>query len=174
MFLTDPAQLVDDAAVADLELALERTTDPIERLKTLAQLDRLRHPAEAPYKQAFIEHAKAWAETHDVPPPAFAQMGVPPHVLDEAGLALTGSIGSPDRPAVFGRAVQAEHVAAVALRQRGAFTQYQLRAATGASPMTIRKALTQLIAAGKLHVIGPDPDWTKPGRAPTLYELRER
>lgn len=157
--------------MAELEQALQHTTDPIERLKVLAQLQRLRHPVEATYKRAFIEHAKAWAERNDVPPPAFIEMGVPVDVLDEAGLLPVDPPDSATSLGRFGRAVSAERVAAAALRQRRRFTQPQLRAATGASPMTIRKALAHLIADGKVRVIGPDPDWNKPGRAPLLYEL---
>jgi len=42
----------------------------------------------------------------------------------------------------------------------------------GGSPMTIRKALNELIADGTIERLGPDPDHHELGRAPIVYEVR--
>jgi DNA-binding Lrp family transcriptional regulator len=44
--------------------------------------------------------------------------------------------------------------------------------AGGGSPATVKKAVDELVEAGVVVRIGPDPDHSGPGRAPTLYEQR--
>ena len=53
------------------------------------------------------------------------------------------------------------------------FTLAQLAGkAGGGSPVTVRKAVDELIAEGFVAKLGPDANHTGPGRAPTIYELR--
>src|SRR4051794_23282241 len=85
-YLNDPDSLVDTVGVERLQEALAETVDPIERLMTMAAINRASTHDPHAYEQAFIAHAKAWAKAEDVPAAAFEQMGVPSDVLVSAGL----------------------------------------------------------------------------------------
>lgn len=68
-----------------LDAAILRTSDPMQRVRLMEerrQLATQRAEAEA----AFVAHARAWARENDVLREAFLAEGVPPHVLDRAGL----------------------------------------------------------------------------------------
>ncbi len=168
-FIEDPQQLIDAKQVAELERRMAAATDPLDRLVAIAEYERARHPVEDDYRSAFVEHARSWADTHQVTASAFRQLGVPGDVLEEAGLLESGSPASSSR--IAKRSVGVEDLIAAARRMRGTFRSSDVvDAAGGGSPMTVRKALTQLIDAGELKRLGPDPDWSSKGRAPILYE----
>jgi hypothetical protein len=64
-------------------------------------------------------------------------------------------------------------IKSVAVQMPKQFTLGQLAdKAGGGSPVTVRKAVDELIAEGRAAKLGPAPDHQGPGRAPTLYELR--
>ena len=66
----------------------------------------------------------------------------------------------------------ARPVKAATLRLPKQFTLAQVaEEAGGGSPQTVRKAVDELIKAGKARSLGPKPDHHGRGRAPTLYEL---
>lgn len=68
-----------------LDAAILRTSDPMERVRLMEQRRQLvtqRAEAEA----AFVAHARAWAKENDVLREAFLAEGVPPEILDRAGL----------------------------------------------------------------------------------------
>ena len=174
--VVDPSVLIDTAALDRLEQRIEATADPIDRIKAIAEYERAAHPDVDAYRDAFVKHAKAWAEANGIPTAAFHRMGVKADVLTAAGLAAHDQRRSKGRgrsaaPIASGHGVTAEQIAAAALKQRSRFTSHELAdAAGGGSPMTIRKALQDLISSGKVRSLGPHPSWKGRGRAPLLYE----
>jgi predicted ArsR family transcriptional regulator len=52
----------------------------------------------------------------------------------------------------------------------GPFTAKALEEASGATGATARKAIAELVAAGSVESLGPDPEYSGRGRAPTLYK----
>src|SRR4051794_41708487 len=92
-FLEDPAKLRDEAEVQRRTLAVLEATDPIEKLKALTALERAAAVDEAALRNAFVRHARAWAEENGIGMRAFAELKVPNDVLAEAGFD-----GPPARP----------------------------------------------------------------------------
>lgn len=171
LFLENPEQLVDHENIASLKAAVTSATDPIEKLKALAQLEKAQQPPEASYRDAFIKSVKLWAETNNVPPSAFVSMGVGHSVLQEAGL-----VGSRRTPAVRSARKTARHATTAnqikegVLARNEPFTLADIAAEIGGSPMTIRKAVNELADSGQVNRLGPKPDWSGPGRAALLYK----
>jgi len=166
-FLEDPDLLVDRQLVEKLQARVDGATDPVDRLLALAEFERARHPMEDGYRKAFVQYAKAWADNNQVPASAFERLGVPWEVLMDAGIEAAKPIA---RSGKGGKSVTTEAVKAVALGLPDAFTAADVVAAAGGgSPMTVRKGLAELVESGKLLKLGSAPDWTSPGRAPTLY-----
>ena len=62
-------------------------------------------------------------------------------------------------------------IKAAAVQMPKQFTLGQVAEKAGGSPVTVRKAVDELIAEGKVAKLGPATDHQGPGRAPTVYEL---
>lgn len=166
LYLTDPDQLVDEKEVAKLQARVEAASDPIDRLHAIAEFERVRHPLEDTYRQNFVEHAKRWADENQIPPSAFKALGVSDSALDDAGLESSSPSGHRSRR----HHVSVGDVRAAAAEIRGTFTAAELAAAArGGSPMTVRKAISQMVNSGTIEKLGPTPNWTAPGRAPIQY-----
>lgn len=178
-YVADPNVLIDSAALERLEGQIDSVDDPIERIKAIAEYERIAHPDAAMYRDGFVKHAKAWAEANQIPSAAFERMGVDGEVLAAAGF-VSGQTRRPQRraggaPQPASQAVSAEQIANVALRQRSNFTSRDLvEAAGGGSPMTVRKALQDLISSGKVKSLGPHPSWKGRGRAPLVYAVTKK
>lgn len=174
--LEDPTSLIDAGRIAALEAAVVSATDPLEKLKSLADLDRARVPDRDAYEQAFIRYAKVWATQFDVPASSFQQLGVSDQTLQAAGL-LAGSrrSGRPRRddsrksttPAVSKHTIKA-HVNTLT----GQFTLADVADRVGGSPMTLRKAIEELISEGSLQKLGVSTEHVGRGRAPIIYANR--
>jgi hypothetical protein len=175
VFLEDPSRLVDPAEVQTLVQQLASATDPIEKLRASSRLQKLREGDRETYRQAFIRSAKAWADANDVRPTSFLELGVDEGTLRSAGFSLkTAGIGarrggSRSGATLRGPGVRISTVKDAILKQPGDFTLAQIAAASGGSPMTIRKAMDEMIATGDVERIGPTPNWSQPGRAPILF-----
>ena len=85
-FLSNPESLRDPGEVERLEKQVTDATDLLEQAKARAALRRAMMLDPETYEQAFIEHAKEWAEANDVPAEVFEDMGVRTDVLEAAGL----------------------------------------------------------------------------------------
>lgn len=171
--LKDLAALRDEERLGELRNRLEASTDPIERLQLRQQLLELESPSLQQYEQAFIDHARTWAEDQHVGPEAFAAEGVPAAVLRRAGFGLgrRGRARAPHRPAA-GRGPR-RRISAQEVRNSipaGTFTVQELQERSGASAAVVRRVIHEEVAAGHVTDLGPDPDHHGPGRAPTLYE----
>jgi hypothetical protein len=181
-YLADPSSAVDQEAVAEAEAAFAAATDPLGRLHAAADLEKARAADVGAIEEAFVAHAKAYAAAQDIPATAFAAVGVSPEVLVRAGFDVPAGRGgrasagrSPGgRSSGAPRAAQVpvSHLKAVAVQMPKRFTLAQLAdRAGGGSPATVRKAVEELIIEGRVTSLGPVPDHTGPGRAPTQYEL---
>jgi hypothetical protein len=178
MWLDDPQQLVDRARLDTLQSQYDGTKDPIERLRLLGQLERARVADGEQLEADFVRLAGPWATENEVPGSAFRQLGVSDDVLAAAGLG--GGRGGRRRrstarsgvgPARRAKAVSTETLRGWMLHHSGPFTVADVTGAAGGSPMTAKKALDELIDAGKVQRLGPVSDWRGRGRAPTAYEV---
>ena len=172
--LRDPSALRDDDAIADLHSTIDQTDDDVERLKLRQQLLDLQDPPLERYEAAFVEHAKAWADTSGVTADAFVAEGVPAAVLRRAGFRGVSNRGtrrtrrSSARATAGRRRVSAEEVRAAI--PTGMFTVKDVQEASGASAAVVRRVISEEVDSGNLTDQGPDPDHTGPGRTPTIYQ----
>ena len=166
--LDDPAALVDTQAIAHLEDAVRSATDPIDKLKALAALNKAKTPDVDFYKTGFVQHARAWAEANEVPFDAFAALGVSRDVLRSAGLVGGGRQRAATKSASR-KSVSASEIESELRRLEGVFTLADVARDIGGSPMTVRKAVEKLVAEGQIIRLGPTPNWTGRGRAPLQF-----
>lgn len=183
-WIDDPASAVDHGAVERAEAAFAAASDPIDRLHAAAARERARSADVVSVRADFVAHARGYAEAEGIPVEAFRALEVSDDVLAEAGFAVPSSRGR--RGPAAGRAktsnrtglprapqVPVAQIKAVADQMPRQFTLAQLAAkAGGGSPVTVRKAVDELIAEGFVAKLGPDANHAGPGRAPTIYELR--
>ncbi len=173
-YLSDPTRLVDEDAVAEADRAVATASDPVDRLRAVARRERIAQVDGAALEAAFVAEAKAFADAEDIPVAAFTELGVDPGVLRRAGFDLPGSArasgGASASRASRSPRVSAETVRDVAIGFKELFTVSDLEEATGASVGTVRRVIAELLEIGSIRDIGPDPDHTGPGRAPTRYD----
>lgn len=172
-YIDDPNQLRDDKEIQRKTQAVLDATDPIEKLKALAELERAANIEEGPLRKAFVENAKAWADEAGVPVTAFRELKVPDDVLREAGFNVPASRGR-GRTAAGGerqraKAVPLEDIKAWILNHKGTFVLTDVMSGAGGSPATVRKAVDELIDAGSVKKLGPVKDYSGRGRAPIEY-----
>lgn len=170
-FLEDPDQLVDPDAVKRLEDSVAAARDPVDKLKALAELEKARRPDASRYEEAFIRAAKVWADANEIAGQLFSNLGVDREVLEAAGLLPRAPTSSRQRRQNIkdSKSTSVGVIKAHIRNQKGEFKLASIAAAVGGSPMTLRKAVNQLIAEGVVQRLGPDPQWRQPGRAPILF-----
>lgn len=175
--LDDPSKLVDESRIAELDAAVRSATDPIAKLKAMAELERARSVNVATYQLAFIQHAKQWATEHNIPGSTFQTFGVDDDTLRAAGLLSRAPKGSggpqrKSRPQSGPRSnsVSADQIKAHIATRTGTFTLSDLAAAVGGSPMTLRKAVGELVTNGTIRKLGADPTHNGRGRSPIIYQ----
>ena len=179
VFLDDPRKLRDEATVQRLTQAVLVADDPIEKLKALAELERAAQVDQDAVRAGFVEHARAWAEAESVPVTAFRELGVPDDALREAGFEVPAgpprrgraaravNAGGTGRPRA--KAVNVDELKAYVLGLDGPFVLSDVMSGAGGSPATVRKAVDELVDAGKVTRLGPVPDHHGRGRAPVRY-----
>lgn len=170
VLLTDPDALRDDVAVQQLQGKLADTSDPLERLALFSAIERAANVDAQGIRADFHRDARAFAETHGITSSAFAAMGVSRDDLRAAGLLSAPQRSAPraseaKRPA--GRRSTVDDVFAAI--PSDPFTLKQLEELSGASTLTVRKAVDAMLLAGSLSQIEPDPAHSGPGRAPRRY-----
>ena len=179
-WIDDPSSAVDQEAVDAAEAAFAAATDPIAKLHAAAARERAAAADTSAIEHDFVVHAKAYADAEQIPATAFVALGVGTDVLAQAGFDVAtrgrrkASTPAPIRSSGAPRAPQVSvaSIKSVAVQMPKQFTLGQLAdKAGGGSPVTVRKAVDELIAEGRAAKLGPAPDHQGPGRAPTLYEL---
>jgi hypothetical protein len=169
----DPSALRDDSAIDDLKTKLEQSSDDLERLQLRQQLLDMETPSLERYEDAFVEHAKAWADKTGITSDAFLAEGIPGSVLRRAG--FRGVVGGRRRAAGRppARTTTRSRVSADEVRSAiptGSFTVKDLQERSGASAAVVRRIIQEEVDAGRLSDEGADPGHTGPGRAPTVYK----
>jgi hypothetical protein len=178
LYLEDPSKLRDESEIQRKTQAVLDAEDPIDKLKALADLERVAKVDEEPLRKGFVEHAKAWAEPQGIPVTAFRELQVPDEVLREAGFDVP--VTSPRRRRGAGapasndgrqraKAVPVEDIKSYVLQQTGTFVLTDVMNGVGGSPATVRKAVDDLVESGQVERLGPVPDYQGRGRAPIQY-----
>jgi hypothetical protein len=176
LYLEDPGKLRDETEIQKKTQVVLDAKDPIDKLKALADLERVANVDEAPLRETFVKHAKAWAEEQQIPLSAFRELRVPDDALREAGFDVPSGRQRRRRgasPISEGRqrakAVPVEEIKNHVLSLKGTFVLSDIMNSVGGSPATIRKAVDELVEAGQVEKLGPAPDYSGRGRAPTQY-----
>lgn len=178
LFLDDPSKLRDEAEVQARTVAVLQADDPIEKLKALAALEKASAVDEKGLRAGFIEHARAWAEANGISVEAFLKLDVPADVLIAAGFdvpparsrrGVTGAVSPGSGTPTRRPAVAAADIKDAVLTFAEPFTLNQVMAKVGGSPMTVRKAVEDLITEGRVERQGPVPEYGGRGRAPIQY-----
>jgi hypothetical protein len=176
LYLDDPSKLRDETEIQRKTQAVLEAKDPIQKLKAIAELERVANVDEGPLREGFVKHARAWAEDQLVPLRAFQEMKVPDEVLREAGFDVPvsrrrgrggASVGEMRQRA---KAVPVEDIKAFVLKQADTFVLSDVMDGVGGSPATVRKAVDELIEAGQVDKLGPVPGYSGRGRAPIQYK----
>lgn len=167
--------IVDREAVKALKAQVRDESDPINKLKILAQLEQEEAghvPDRSGDEAVFIAEAKAWADDEGIPTAAFQAMGVPDDTLKQAGFTITAPSTSKTRRSSGGsRAprIPMEDVEAAAKSLSGEWKLQDLAEKLDRDPTTTRNYLKKLMDAGTVKEIGDDPNHDGRGRAPKLY-----
>jgi hypothetical protein len=174
LYLENPEQLRDEKEIQRKTKAVLDASDPVEKLKALAELERVANIDEEPLRKAFVENAKDWAEEQSIPLTAFKELKVPEDVLREAGFSVPVGRGRGRGGAATGerqraKAVPIEDIKTWILGQKGTFVLTDVMSNAGGSPATVRKAVDELIEAGSVEKLGPVPEYSGRGRAPIQY-----
>ncbi len=177
LFLEDPAQLVDTAEIERLQAEIDAATDPLDRLRALSKLQRARQSDEGELRAAFCASAKRWAEVNEVTVASLQSVGVTDDVLQQAGFAVPapatrrpGKNRANARPNSSSPPVTTATIKSEVAVRTTRFTLADIGAEIGGSPMTVRKAVTEMISEGLVQRLGPTPNWSHQGRAPIVYQ----
>lgn len=179
--LKDPSALIDNDKIAKLKAKIDSEQDPIAKLRLMSDLERAENIDTSHVEHSFIRCAKQWADANEISVAAFRNLGVPETVLRAAGMVPGGS-RKPGRPKAeraprgnrgprSGGNVTIEQVKAHVATLPARFTLNDVAAGVGASSMTIRKAVTEMVDAGTVNKLGPAIDHGGRGRAPIEYQL---
>lgn len=175
LYLEDPSKLRDEREIQKKTQAVLDAKDPIEKLKAIAELERVANIDEAPLREGFVKHVKTWAAEQHIPWTAFRELKVSDEVLRQAGFDVPAPRrrGRGAATTTEGRqrakAVPVEEIKAYVLEQKGTFILADIMNGIGGSPATVRKAVDELIETGQVEKLGPVPDYHGRGRAPVQY-----
>jgi hypothetical protein len=188
-FVLNPASARDDELISSLEAQVSNETDVVAKLLLLSNLERAKQVDGSALLDGFVRFGRRWAEQNQITVGALKAVGVSPVVLAEAGFDLGhGSIhdraarktrdgastraASPQRQQrQRGTNVSGSVVKQWALQQPGSFTMAEAMASAGASLMTVKKAVTELIADGRLRSNGHIARAGVRGRAPEHFSV---
>lgn len=172
-WLQDPQSLVDVATVDALRAELARTVDPLAQLRLQARIAAESNPDPDAVREGFYRSAAVLAAAEQIPADAFSAMGVPVEDLRRAGLVPAGR-GRPRKSrqvksAASSTAGRQGVLDALAVLGDTFFTVRQLQEVSGASALTVRKTVTELVSAGALAEFDGDEHYAGRGRAPRRY-----
>jgi hypothetical protein len=174
LYLEDPAQLRDDKDLQRKTQAVLEADDPIDKLRAISELERASNIDEAPIRDGFVTHAKTWASEASIPISAFRDLRVPDDVLRAAGFDVPAGKARGRRSAASNgrqraKAVPVEEIKTFITASKGTFLLSDVMSGVGGSQATVRKAVDELVSAGKVTKLGPVPDYKGRGRAPLQY-----
>lgn len=170
----DNKPIVNKEAVKSLKADIKGTSDPIEKLRLMAQLESEEAgvvPDNSGLEAVFVAEAKDWAEEEGISVASFQALGVPDDVLRRAKFdVLTGgrkpsaSITSSRKPRV-----PYETYKEAAIKLGSGWKVSDLGKAIDRDPGTATTYVKKLVADGVIKVVGDDPNHDGRGRAPKLY-----
>ena len=176
LYLENPESLRNEAEIKRLEEDVTRAKDPIDKARALAALHRARNVDGRTFRADFVRHAKAWADDNDIPAEVLGELGVPHADLVEAGLVAPRTpavritrlprVGPPKTRA---KQVRLETIVGFVRGLTGTFVLSDVQKDVGGSPMTVRKAVEELVRSGEVERLGPQENWSGKGRAPNVY-----
>lgn len=181
-----PKPTVDREAVRALRAQAKAESDPINKLRLLAQAEEASTPrvAEAEdisgLEAVFVAEAAAWADDEGIPVTAFQALGVADDVLRRAGFTVptggrrSASISPRQTGTSSGRAprLDIDDVLKEAKDLGHTWKLADLAERIDRDVATTRNYLHRLIADGKVEVVGDAPkDPGTRGRAPKLYAV---
>ena len=162
-WIADPESVRDEDELARLRDDLASEGDPLLRLEIAAAIVRAENPDIDKLRADFVGVLKDYAAEKNYTAEVFLELGVPRDDLREAGLVLPRRAAEPTPK----KRLTVDDVARLAPRKP--FSIRQLHDHTGASKMTVRKAVKKMLDDGAIASVGPDPAFSGPGRAPMLY-----
>jgi hypothetical protein len=176
-YLKDPSTLIDKAKIQELTARLASSSSPLEQLRIATELHQAESVDAGSVTATFIRHAAAYSKREGLAPEAFLRLGVPRNVAQEAG--LLGPAGKHPAKSKVSAKVKGEPkiraartgredvVAAVPSRS---FTYRDLEELSGASVVTVRRVVDDLLSSGAIVDIGVDPGYAGRGRAPRRFQ----
>ncbi len=169
MFIHDPASLVDENRLREIDERMAQTTDPVQRVLLRDE----RYAAEAPdgrsVEEAFVQHARDWVTANNVSARALEAEGVPAAVLRRAGIQTSN--GKRTRTSTSAPRQRQVRVSADQIKAAIPATPFTVRSiadATGATTGTVRKVITRLEEEGSVREIGMTSEGS--GRPSKQYE----
>ena len=159
--MDDPS--IDEEEIDALRGKASGTSDPIERLRILAEIAKATAPRGDDLVKAFLANAKDYAESQGFPLDVYADFGVPADVVSR--------IAKPKRNAGPSSGATASVIRTAAL-ETGSFTVKGLCESTGASAGTVNRVITDLVAENVLTISAQEVPSGRRGRAPKLYTVR--
>lgn len=171
---TDARSLQNENRISELQASIEQETDPVERVKLRAELEKEYKVDEKDIERRFVKYAKRWTNHYGVSVESLRSEGIPPRLLKRAGFTVRGGAGPEKRTSYAGhgnqRVTQADVIEWLNKATTGSrFTLHDLQQHTGCSAGTARSALEAL--GDKIVSEGPDPDHSGPGRAPNVFRV---
>ncbi len=164
-WLADPKSLVDYAEVDRLQGEFDQSTDVMERLRLAEALERAENPSIDAARAGFVECAKKLSKDNGLSTAAFLRIGVPEADLKQAGFQIDNN----HKKRLDGGKKRLTVNEVASLVPDGNFTAKMLQMRSGASPMTVRRAIEQLLDQNMLVSTGTDPEHNSRGRAPLQY-----
>ena len=172
LHLEDPSKLVDEAKVAAAQAAVEQAKDPLDRLKALADLEHARQPDTQDVEQRLRRPRQGLRRQRvdpglRVPGDGCARPTCWPGPASRCGPAAPPGTTASGAPRQRAPRVSLDTIKAAAVRLPRQFTLNDLaEKAGGGSQGTLRKAVDDLVAEGKVRKVGPMPNYRGRGRAP--------
>lgn len=173
-WLENPETAVDQEAIESARRRFLAEADPLARLHAAADLESAKTTDTDQIVNDFIANARGYADAEGIPVEAFQALKVPDEVLEKAGFTLPptkrgGGRGRRGRRSMR-PSVTTGQLKSTVPSMPETFTLAQLAdAAGGGAPGTVKKAIEEMISAGEVERVGPDPDHDGRGRAPVLY-----
>ena len=178
MALKDPTSLRDEAAIKAAQAKADKASDPIDRLRALAELRTAEAVDLSTFEAAFVSEARTFALAEgwsdDFATALFTQSGVPAYVLSNAGFdigkARSKSTATKAKRSGGTRQPAPTEDETVAALPAEPFTVADLAAKLGRNEATARNALKPLLADGRVGAVGTAPKAEGArGKAATLY-----
>lgn len=143
----DPDSLCDEAQIKKLEPAAENARDPIDRLRALAELERARSVDGSTFPRRLRAAGQGLGGQRRDP-----RVGLP----GRRAAGRRPATGAGTRQSA--KAVPLDAIKDHVLSRSGPFTLAEVMEAAGRSPATVRKAVEELVGAGRVTKLGPAAD----------------